>query len=307
MGPDELSELKDRALAAAAEGITIADARQPDNPLIYVNSGFERLTGYSVSEVLGTNCRFLQGPGTDQVTLERLRAAIREKRECTVQLLNYRKGGGTFWNRLSITPVRDESGEVTHFIGVQSDVTEQKLTQEKLEAASRIVREDLGAAARVQRSLLPGQLPATQGANVAWEFRPSTELAGDILNVSPLDDRHLALYVLDVSGHGVASALLAVTVSRLLAPIPGQSFLYTPEAGGGYGLAQPAEVMRRLNRHFPFDPRTAQYFTIFFGILETQTGELRYSSAGHPDPIYVPCGDRGRTIPNGGNSNSSVR
>src|ERR1035437_7622210 len=100
-------ELKDRALAASAEGITIADASIPDNPLIYANAGFERLTGYSVADVLGRNCRFLQGPGTDPATVDTLRAAIREKREVTVQLLNYRKDGTPFWNRLSITPVQN--------------------------------------------------------------------------------------------------------------------------------------------------------------------------------------------------------
>ncbi len=101
--------------------MTIADARLPDNPIIYANAGFERLTGYSIQEVMGRNCRFLQGPGTDPDTLEKLRSAIRQKHACTVQLLNYRKDGASFWNRLSITPVRDHSGNITHFIGVQSE------------------------------------------------------------------------------------------------------------------------------------------------------------------------------------------
>lgn len=130
-------ELKDRALDETAEGITIADALLPDMPLIYANRGFERLTGYAVEEVLGRNCRFLQGPGTDPAALNKLRSAIRERRECTVLLLNYRKDGSAFWNRLAITPVHDPSGRVTHFIGVQSDVTEQKLAEEALQAAKR--------------------------------------------------------------------------------------------------------------------------------------------------------------------------
>src|SRR5664279_5163443 len=100
-------ELKDRALAASTEGITIADARLADNPLIYANAGFERLTGYSVADVLGRNCRFLQGAGTDTATVDALRNAIREKLPITVQLLNYRKNGTPFWNRLAITPVKD--------------------------------------------------------------------------------------------------------------------------------------------------------------------------------------------------------
>jgi hypothetical protein len=91
-----------------------------------------------------------------------MRAAIHNKREVTVQLLNYRKDGTPFWNRLSITPVRDASGTVTHFIGVQSDVTAEKQakdalqkTNEQLEAASQAMKRDLEAASAVQRSLLP--------------------------------------------------------------------------------------------------------------------------------------------------------
>ena len=102
--------LKDRALDVAAEGITIADALQPDRPLIYINQGFERMTGYPVAEVMGRNCRFLQGPDTDATAVAEIRAALAECRPCVLEILNYRKDGTTFWNRLSITPVRDGHG-----------------------------------------------------------------------------------------------------------------------------------------------------------------------------------------------------
>ena len=113
---ETMLNLKDRALDVAAEGITIADARLPDMPLIYINEGFERLTGYSAEATLGNNCRFLQGPDTDPEAAEEIRSAIREQRPCLVEILNYRRDGTTFWNRLSITPVRDAAGIVTHFM-----------------------------------------------------------------------------------------------------------------------------------------------------------------------------------------------
>ena len=109
-GPAGWLALKDRALDVSAEGITIADAREPDRPLIYANEGFERMTGYPVEEVMGRNCRFLQGPETDPSAMAEIRAALAESRECVVEILNYRKNGSTFWNRLSITPVRDAVG-----------------------------------------------------------------------------------------------------------------------------------------------------------------------------------------------------
>jgi PAS domain S-box-containing protein len=302
-------ELRDRALSATAEGVTIADARLDDNPLIYANAGFARLTGYSIEEVLGRNCRFLQGPDTDRNTLERLRSAIRQKQACTVQLLNYRKDGTLFWNRLSITPVRGASGDVTHFIGVQSDVTEQKLAEEalqtanrKLEAASERMKQDLEAAAAVQRTLLPAALPQIPGIDLAWAFRPCQELAGDTLNVFLLDDRRVALYILDVSGHGVVASLLSVTLSHVLSPIPEQSVLYQ-SAGAGtgtYRVAPPGHVVARLNKQFPFEPRAAQYFTIFYGVLEIETRKLHYVSAGHVSPVYMPAAEPPRILEAGG-------
>ena len=119
--------LRDRAMAAAAEGIVISDANQPGNPLIYVNDGFARLTGYSRGEALGRNCHFLQGQDTDPAALEQIRVSLRERRDCLVELLNYRKDGTPFWNRLSITPLQDVQGRLTHFVGVQSDITARKL------------------------------------------------------------------------------------------------------------------------------------------------------------------------------------
>jgi PAS domain S-box-containing protein len=301
--------LKNRALAATAEGITIADARLPDNPLIYANAGFERLTGYSIGEVLGHNCRFLQGPGTDPATLNLLRAAIREQREITVQLLNYRKDGTTFWNRLCITPVRDSSGTVTHFIGVQSDVTAEKQAQdalaranEQLEAANRSIKCDLDAAAAIQRSLLPFALPESPGYRFAWRFRPCQELAGDFLNVLPLDGGHIGAYILDVSGHGVAAALLSVTLSHVLSLVPDRSVLYRPIAqrAGQFGVAAPAEVVAQLNREFRISPQTAQYFTMIYGVLDTGTGDFRYVAAGHPRPVRVRPGEAPQLLESGG-------
>lgn len=97
-----LLELKDRALSSTAEGVTISDCRLRNNPIIYANEGFERITGYSISEVTGRNCKFLQGEGTDPAAIEEIRRGLRENRELTVEILNYRKDGTPFWNRLSI-------------------------------------------------------------------------------------------------------------------------------------------------------------------------------------------------------------
>lgn len=122
--------LLERAIAASHDGISISDANAPDQPLIYVNPAFEQITGYTASEVLGHNCRFLQGEDRHQDALNQLRLALQQGQDCTVVLRNYRQDGTLFWNELRIAPVRDEQGNLTHFIGLQRDITERKQAEE---------------------------------------------------------------------------------------------------------------------------------------------------------------------------------
>ena len=117
------------ALDAIAEGVTISDATRPDNPLVFANGGFYRMTGYEAAEVIGRNCRFLQGEGTDPDAVATISRSVRKGKRCVVDLLNFRRDGEPFWNRLSIVPVKGERGETTHFVGIQSDVTRLREAQ----------------------------------------------------------------------------------------------------------------------------------------------------------------------------------
>ena len=297
-------DLKDRALDAAAEGFSIADLGQPGQPLIYVNQGFERLTGYRADEVLGSNCRLLQGPDTDPAAREAIRGAIRDRRETVVEILNYRRDGTPFWNRLSLTPVRDASGQATHFIGVQSDVTARRVAEERLREANRQLeiagertRRDLEAAAAVQRSLLPVDLPEIPGTRFAWSFTPSEHLAGDVLGIVPLDDHQAGVYIIDVAGHGVTASLLSVTLSHWLEPGRGRSPLVARDGSGhARDATPPAVVAERLSTEFPFDARTALYFTMLYGIIDANTRRFRYVCAGHPAPVLLSRSGEGRQL-----------
>ncbi len=117
--------LRDRAVNSIQSGIVISDATDPAQPIIYVNHGFEQMTGYSAAEVVGQNCRFLQGEQTDPDAVRQIREALQGQQDCSVTLLNYRRDGSSFWNELRLAMVEDEQGCVTHFVGVQHDVTEQ--------------------------------------------------------------------------------------------------------------------------------------------------------------------------------------
>lgn len=292
---DELA-LKDRALAEAAEGITIADATRVDCPLIYANRGFEQLTGYSAEGVRGRNCRFLQGPDTDPATTDEIRRAIREGRESVVEILNYRIDGTPFWNRLSITPVRNDAGVVTHFIGVQSDVTARKNAEEALRRAkadleeiNRRMKRDLETAASIQRSYLPPRNPSAEGVRIAWELLPCDELAGDTLNVITFDDHRLGFYVIDVSGHGVQASLLSSALTHWLHSFSGDQGAFEERGGADRPEVRlsAVDVAERLNSRFPMDPATGQYFTMVYGVLDTRSREFRFVTAGHPAPVIV--------------------
>ncbi len=134
--------LLDRAIAAATNGIVVTDPAKPGNPIVFVNAAFEKLTGYSAAEAVGRSCRFLQNDDRDQPSLEELRAAVRDGRAASVVLRNYRKDGRLFWNALRIAPVRNDAGDLTHFVGIQTDITEERKKDERLAQTQKI--ESLG-------------------------------------------------------------------------------------------------------------------------------------------------------------------
>ncbi|WP_435006980.1 PP2C family protein-serine/threonine phosphatase [Tundrisphaera lichenicola] len=158
-----------------------------------------------------------------------------------------------------------------------------------LESANSRMSRDLRAAARIQEALLPRSSPEVPGLGFSWAFRPCDELAGDGLSAIKLADHLAAIYVLDVSGHGVASALMSVSLGRLLSPPTDASSILIRGGEGEDRLEPlaPAEVAGRLNRLFPFELSTEQYSTLAYGILNSQTGEFRYTLAGHPGPIHL--------------------
>ena len=130
-----LQALRERAVIATDITFAITDPRQPDNPLVWVNPSFTRITGYDAEEVVGRNCRFLQGPATDPAAVAEIRDALAEQRTVTTTLLNYRKDGTAFWNQLSVSPVFDGQGALVSFVGVQTDVTERVRVEREREAA----------------------------------------------------------------------------------------------------------------------------------------------------------------------------
>ena len=137
---EESLQLRDRAIAASSNGIIIADVTMANSPIIYANPALEQITGYSVAEVIGQNSSFLHDADLNQPGITEIHDAITQGKSCTVVLRNYRKDGTLFWNEISISPVYDVHGRFTHYIGIQSDITERKqaevallISQERLQ------------------------------------------------------------------------------------------------------------------------------------------------------------------------------
>lgn len=156
-----------------------------------------------------------------------------------------------------------------------------------LSLANHRMKQDLDAAARVQRMLLPEHLPEIHGVNFAWSYRPCDELAGDALNIVRINDDLIALYLLDVSGHGVPAALLSVTITRSLHPRAGGIASIVAGPGENPDAVDPAEVASRLNALYPMTSNGDHYFTMIYGLLDIRTWRFRFTVAGHPAPILA--------------------
>lgn len=136
-------DIKSEALDASQNGIIISDALEKDHPIIYVNKAFRKLTGYSESEVLNRNCRFLQKDDTDQRGVKIMHKAIEAGKKCQVQVRNYKKDGTLFWNEVAINPIRNQEGKITHFIGIQNDITKRVKAEEEIRHFLKIFDDSL--------------------------------------------------------------------------------------------------------------------------------------------------------------------
>ena len=275
--------LKDRALAAVAEGITISDNLQEDNPIVYANEGFERLTGYGKEDVLGRNCRFLQGERTDDNKIEEIRRSIREEKPCFVEILNYRKDGTSFWNGLSITPIRDESGKVTNFIGIQSDITKRKKYENalfrvsaKLEQTNQQLRKDLEDARQLQLAMLPSKLPNLPFLDIAVAMITAQEVGGDYYDFYQ-HRNDLTFAIGDATGHGLKAGTIVTATKALFNSV-----------SSGYS---PKEMLSRMSESL----KEMGFRNMFMAMLTATISEnkMQISSAGMPFPfIYRKSEDK---------------
>jgi PAS domain S-box-containing protein len=264
-----------------------------DGRIHLMNQEAERMSGYRQEELLGLPVENLLPESYREAHVKHrsryFEHPVTRPMGMGLDLFLCRKDGSTLPVDICLGHRRIDQEE--YVIASVRDITERRHLEEELrrataavERAYESIRRDVQAAAELQRQLLPSRLPDVADIRFAWEFRPCAELGGDGLNIFWLNDDHVGLYLLDVSGHGVAPALLSVTLARLLSPaLNGSSLLriQNPEEQG-HRLVPPAEVARQLNKWLLASPAGEQYFTLLYGILNVRTYCMRYVSAGHP-------------------------
>ncbi len=254
-----------------------------DGRIKTANPAFARMLGYASAEEL------LQESDMDSVYVfpeDRREWLARIRRQGFLR--NYelrlrRKDGTPLWVLGNVLLTRDDDGEEV-LEGIEIDVTEKALAEQELERKRQRLDEDLRAAGEIQKRLLPRDGSVLPGAAMAWTFLPSGQVGGDAFNSIPLADGRTAFYMLDVSGHGVPSALVAFSACQALQDASGQQC--GSLTGPSRIMPSPVEVMRRLEAEFPFS-RFGQFFTLCYMVLDARQGLLTWSCAGHPPPLLL--------------------
>lgn len=185
---------------------------------------------------------------------------------------------------------------------MQENNRELEQKNQQLSEAYEVIREDLEAAARIQRSLIPQNVMRFGGLTYDWLFCPSQFVGGDIFNITSIDEHNLAFYLLDVSGHGIPAALLSTSLSRVLTPSPNftgpiRRPLSEPPY---YRITPPREVASELNERFMSNSIQVQYFTMVYGTICIESGKCVMTQAGHPSPIHQTADGEVRLIGDGG-------
>lgn len=255
----------------------------PDGGFLLVNKAMCDLVGYGADELSTMNWRDLAAPngiGESPRAVADLVAGRRESCRTTDQFVH--ADGHRIWGDVSLSSIRKSDGEAEYLVAQILDITDQVEAQSRLadreqqnRALAERLRAELDSAAGYVASILPGDLAGL--VRVSSRYLPSQEVGGDCFDYTWIDDDHLIVYLIDVSGHGVAPALVSVSVHNML-----RSGSISPET-----LLAPDRVLAELNGRFRMDNQGGNYFTIWYGVYQLSSRTLCYAGAGHPPALVL--------------------
>jgi len=249
-----------------------------------VNATFLRITGYTAEEVIGKTPSLSKSGNTPLEKYQELWQVITSGEEWRGELLNRKKNGELYWVSAAISPVKDASGKITHFLAIEEDITERKKIQEALRQRNEQITAELELAGEVQRGFLPEETPTVDG----WEFsavlKPLHETSGDFYDFRQLPNKNIGFLVADVMDKGVGAALFMALCWFII------------RANAERHTNAPDKVLAAVNRRLLQEIKLKQFLTIFYGELNPASGDLVYCNAGHPPPLLVRGGDHQKVI-----------
>ncbi|MFT7073267.1 MAG: PAS domain S-box-containing protein [Patiriisocius sp.] len=261
------------ALKSAANGVVITNTK---GEIVWINPAFTKLTGYPWREVIGKNPRILNSGKHDKQFYSRIWNTILAGKTWQGEVINKKKNGELFYEEMTITPVLDDIGNISQFVAIKNDITRRKEMEEVMRKANERMEDELNVARNIQMSMLPLIFPAfptRDEIDIYAELIPAREVGGDFYDFYFLDKNHICFVVGDVSGKGVPAALMMAVTKTLLKSRAGNE-------------KSTASILTHVNNEIAKDNDTYMFITVFMAILNTNTGELTYSNAGH-NPSYV--------------------
>ena len=267
-----------RLLESVPDAIVVVDSA---GTIVYANQLVEQVFGFAPCDLVGQSVELLL-PEQARTQHRRHRRAYEQARATRpmvsgADLNGLHESGREFPVDISLSPIESDEGSLV--IAAIRDMTERRKIEGELRQINEQLRRDVSVAARIQRSLLPHRSADIPGIALEWLFEPCDRLGGDSFNVFAAADELVGFYMLDVTGHGIVTALQSVALTRILAstwPQPNNPM--------------PAKLAARLNTEFPVNVDAWQYFTFLGGVLDLSEGTVRYVSAGHHGPVWIPAG-----------------
>ena len=251
------------AVQETGDSIVITDSH---GSIIYVNSGFENKTGYPSVDVLGKNPRILKSGKHDQDFYNSLWKKIKSGQHFRGTILNKKKNGDLFWSEQTITPIKNDQGDITNYVSVLKDITD-------LIERQRLERE-IELAAEIQLNVIPETLPSIPGINVGARLKPARTVSGDFFDIIHLSDSKVGVLIGDVIDKGMPAAILMARVHALI-------------ASGAGRVDQPKDLLLDVNKHLSHFKASLQFVTVLYGVLDYQAMSFSYARAGHEPPLLL--------------------
>jgi len=270
------------AMQSAANGIIITDIT---GIVKWVNPAFTRLTGYSFEDIVGNNLKMLNSGIQSKEFFKNMWTTIMAGDVWHNEIVNRRKDGSSYTEEMTITPVRDNQGKISQFVAIKHDITERKKLEQVFKDANERMEHELNVAKDIQMSMLPLKFPAfpeREDIDVFAKLIPAREVGGDFYDYFFIDEENFCFVVGDVSGKGVPAALFMAVTKALI------------KAGSAHENST-ARILTHVNNEISKDNENSMFITVFMAILNTTTGYLVYTNAGH-NPSFILRKDTGSLV-----------